>query len=87
MPYLSSKIPSKIFYASLGTEVLVISKTATEIGKFKSLYDKITWSMMKKEVPKAESKNVFVKSDEIWIGTLYKAGPDSDLQKKWIPEI
>ena len=75
-------MPSKIFYVSLGTEVLAISKIATEIGKFESLYDKITWNMMKKEVPKAESNNVFVKSDEIWSDTLYKAGPNSDLQKK-----
>ena len=53
MPYLSSTMPSKIFYASLGAEVLRIAKPATKIRKFKLSCAKIIFRMVKTEVPKA----------------------------------
>ena len=47
MPYLSSNIPSKMFYATLGAEVLRIGRTSTVLNSFVSSSQRIIKRMQK----------------------------------------
>ena len=42
MPYLSSNALSKIFYASLGAEVIRTGRTTTDFNKFKLSFETLT---------------------------------------------
>ena len=47
MPYITSNMPSKIFYSSLGAEILRIGRTTNDFSKFKLSSKKITERMIK----------------------------------------
>ena len=46
MPYLWSNAPSKIFYASLGVEILRIGRTSIDFNKFKLSYETLISRMI-----------------------------------------
>ena len=47
MPYITSNMPSKIFYSSLGAEILRIGRTTNDFDQFKFSSKKITGRMIK----------------------------------------
>ena len=61
-PYLCSNMPSKMFYSSLGAEILRISRNNTELEKFESSCDKIIYRMMKQGGTKSRIKKCLLKN-------------------------
>ena len=91
MRYLSSKMPSKIFYASHGAAVLRINKTTTKPGKISASGAKIISRIMKKRGNKSRIivfktlslKNTLTKFYK-WHTLQIRPGPGTELQKKQI---
>ena len=61
MPYITSNMPSKIFYSSLGAEILRIGRTTNDFGRFKLSSKKITERMIKQGASHHKTQQCFCK--------------------------
>lgn len=94
MRYLSSKMPSKIFYASHGAAILRINKTTTKPGKISALGAKIISRIMKKRGNKSRIivfktlslKNTLTKFYK-WHTLQIRPGPGHGTSEKADPTI